>query len=80
MKLIKALGRKLQQLKEMITDEKGYQYNNALFEITEGIALADKIGDIELREKFINEFRVLHSFGYEAWKSYKDYCLTLITK
>lgn len=71
MKLIKALGRKLAQLKEMITDEKGYRYNKVLYAITDGMVLAEETGNRELYKKYVNEFKVLRKYGYKAWKSYK---------
>lgn len=71
MKLIKALGRKLAQLKEMITDEKGYRYNKALYSITDNMVLATQANDTDLERKYVNEFRILKSYGYKAWKSYK---------
>lgn len=71
MKLIKKIYTKMIQLKEMITDEKGYKYNKALFEITDSIALAERIGDEGLRIKYANEFKILNKYGYEAWKGYK---------
>lgn len=72
MKLIKKLYSKMIQLKEMITDQKGYRYNKALYEITNGIALAERIGDEGLRIKYANEFLILKKYGHKAWKSYKE--------
>uniref|UniRef100_A0AAU8B668 Uncharacterized protein n=1 Tax=Dulem virus 30 TaxID=3145748 RepID=A0AAU8B668_9CAUD len=71
MNLIKTLKRKVQQLKEMITDKKGYRYNKALYAITDGMALAQKNGNTELMKEFVTEFKVLKTLGFKAWKSYK---------
>lgn len=71
MKLIKKIYTKMIQLKEMITDEKGYRYNKALYEITDNMVLATQANDTDLERKYVNEFRILKSYGYKAWKSYK---------
>ncbi|MCI7208025.1 MAG: hypothetical protein SPI06_12535 [Terrisporobacter sp.] len=71
MKLIKKIYTKMIQLKEMITDEKGYRYNKALYEITDNMVLATRVNDTDLERKYVNEFNLLRSYGYKAWKGYK---------
>ncbi len=71
MKLIKKIYTKMIQLKEMITDEKGYRYNKALYSITDNMVLATRVNDTDLERKYVNEFKLLRSYGYKAWKSYK---------